>query len=90
MQCDYYDRPNEAVRRAVNDSNVLAPHVDARVYNEDSIFLVEPVSPAAWTWLTDNVGDNVQYFGGNLVVEHRYIGPLVEGMLEDGLVVRGL
>jgi hypothetical protein len=61
--------------------------VDAQVENHGTLFLVRPLTEAASDWLDDNVSDDAQYFGGALVVEHRYIAGLVEGMLGDGLNV---
>jgi hypothetical protein len=62
--------------------------VDAFVENHFSIFLVRPVSSAATEWLRENVAEDSQWFGGALVVEHRYISDLVEGMKLHGLAVR--
>jgi hypothetical protein len=38
--------------------------------------------------MTDHVQADAQWFGNSLVVEHRYIGALVEGIANDGLRVR--
>ncbi len=54
----------------------------------DTVFLVEPITQAAKEWLTENVAyDDATWLGGNLAVEHRYIGHIVAGMLEAGLHV---
>lgn len=60
---------------------------DAAVQNHGSIFLVEPLTPAAEEWLEDNVAGETQHWGSALVVEHRYINDLVAGMQQSGLVV---
>lgn len=62
--------------------------VDAFVENHGSIFLVRPVSSFAAEWLRENVSEESTRFGNALVVEHRYVGDLAEGMKSDGLVLR--
>ena len=60
--------------------------IDARIENHGSIVLVRPLSDSARDWLRDNIGE-AQYFGPALVVELRYVAPLVKGMIADGLVI---
>lgn len=62
--------------------------VDALVENHGSIFLVKPLTLRCENWLKDHVSNEAQYFGGKLVVEHRYILPLVQGMTDDGMEVK--
>lgn len=62
--------------------------VDAFVENHGTIFLVRSVSSFAEEWIRENVSEDSQYFGNALVVEHRYIGDLIEGMRSDGLTVQ--
>ena len=58
---------------------------DVRIENHGSIVLVQPLTDTAREWLTANVGEDSMYFGGALVVEPRYLGELVDGMVSDGL-----
>lgn len=61
---------------------------DFEVQNEGTIFLLRPLTVAATAWLEENItGDDHQYFGHALVVEHRYIADIVEGIRNDGLLV---
>lgn len=60
---------------------------DIMVQNHGSIVLVYPVSSEAREWIEQNVSDESQWFGGGLVVEPRYVENLIQGMLNDGLVV---
>ena len=62
---------------------------DFRVKNEGSLFLVSPVTIEAAKWLEEHCpqDDDHQYWAGSLVVEHRYISDLVEGIENDGLGV---
>jgi hypothetical protein len=56
-----------------------------------TVYMLRPLTPAAQEWINENVAQDAlenSYFGDSLVVEHRYIMELVEGMRRDGLVVR--
>lgn len=59
---------------------------DFRVQNEGSIFLLHVLSGAAKEWVAEHIGD-CQWFGCAVVVEHRYISAIVEGIQSDGLTV---
>jgi len=65
------------------------PRADVRIANHGSIVLVRPVTKAAEEWLNDNVGGEAQYFGNALACEPRYVGDLLHGMENDGLIVKG-
>ena len=60
---------------------------DFGIINCGSIFLFMPASDAARHWLDEHcpAGDDHQYMGPDLVVEHRYIGDLVDLAVQDGL-----
>ena len=62
---------------------------DVRIQNEGSIFVAHLDSIAAREWVEANVGlEGAQWWGKNgLVVEHRFIGDITEGMLAAGLEV---
>jgi hypothetical protein len=60
---------------------------DFEVENQGSIFLLRPNTPAAEQWLDDNISDDRQSFGKAVVVEHRYIADIVQGIQNDGLTV---
>jgi hypothetical protein len=62
--------------------------IDVQVENHGSLMLFQPLTETARTWITDNVGDEVTFFCGALVVEPRYAGNLFDGMVNDGLEVR--
>jgi hypothetical protein len=59
--------------------------VDIELNDQGTIWLVTPRTAEATDWIADHVQDDAQWFGCSLVVEHRYVGPLVEGMANDGL-----
>ena len=62
---------------------------DFFVQNEGSIFLLDPQTDAAHAWIEGNiVGDEHQFFGEALCVEHRYILDIVDGIRNDGLLLQ--
>ena len=67
----------------------LCPPVrqDIQVENHVSIFLFRPLTKAAQEWFCLHCppGDNHQYFGNALVVEHRYASDLIRLARNDGL-----
>ena len=56
--------------------------------NHGSIFLLRPASPAAHSWISDHLPDDRMTFGNAIVVEHRYIWAILEGIQSDGLAVQ--
>jgi hypothetical protein len=60
---------------------------DFFVQNEGSIFLLHPFTYAAQEWITENISPDRIMFGDAVVVEHRFILNLIEGILADGLEV---
>ena len=76
-----------AERRVTRKRNPLTTQVDFSVENHGSIFLLRPISPAAFEWIKEHIPDDAQYFGNAVVVEHRYIEDIVDGIQNDGLEV---
>lgn len=66
-------------------------HTDLLVDNHGSIFLLRPLSQAGADWVKDHLPDDVMRWGygpmAGVVVEHRYIGAIVDGAQADGLTV---
>ena len=62
---------------------------DFVVENHGSIFLLKPLTSSATSWLEEHIGqDNgFQPYWPTVVVEHRYIADIVEGIQNDGLAV---
>ena len=61
--------------------------MDIRIANHGSLFTATPVTDAGRDWIDENVGGETQWWCGGLVVEHRFIDNLVDGMVGDGLEV---
>jgi len=60
---------------------------DVSVQNEGTIFLFTANTDIARGWISENVQEDATYFGGSLVVEHRYAAVLARGMADDGLTL---
>ena len=61
---------------------------DVSAQNHGSIFMLRPNTPAAHEWITNNIPSDVNWFGGAFAVEPRFICDIIDGMKEDGLVVK--
>ena len=70
-----------------NRNGTPASHADFCVENHGSIFLLRPLSLSADLWVKDHIPEDAQYFGNAVVVEHRYISDIVDGIRNDGLAV---
>lgn len=65
--------------------------LDFRLENHGSLFLLHPLSPAAKNWMDEHLptdSPETQFWGDAIVIEPRYVGPIIDGILSDGLVVR--
>ena len=60
---------------------------DFEVENHGSLFLLRPMTSAAWNWAEQHLPEDAQMFGQAYAVEHRYIADIVEGIQADGLGV---
>jgi len=63
-------------------------HVQGR--SGDSVFIVTPVTEEAQEWVKEHIPDDAQWFGKGFVVEHRYLGNIIDGMIGDGLTISNL
>src|SRR5882762_8416537 len=52
-----------------------------------TVYLLRPLTPAAFEWIEQHIPEDAQRLGNAIAVEHRYIGPIAEGILADGLVL---
>lgn len=63
---------------------------DFAVYDEGTIWLFAPQTPAAFEFLSKHIQEDAHYFGDSLAVEHRFVYDLLIGLREYGLkAVRG-
>lgn len=63
--------------------------VDFLCEDHGSILLLQPLTPSAISWIEEHIGKNSGYqpYFPTLVVEHRYIADIIEGIQNDGLAV---
>jgi len=52
-----------------------------------TVYLLRPLTPAAFDWIEEHIPKDAQRLGNAIAVEHRYIGPIAEGIVADGLVI---
>lgn len=60
---------------------------DFIVENHGSIFLLQPLTAAANSWVSEHLPEDRLTFGGAVVAEHRLIWTILEGIQSDGLTV---
>ena len=65
----------------------MKPSADFTLQNEGSIFLLQPLSEAAQLWVDEFLPETRIEFAGAVVVEHRYIADIVQGIRGYGLEV---
>lgn len=55
-----------------------------------TIYLLAPNTDAAREWVEENIGKDNGYqpYYPTVTIEHRYVGPITEGILDDGLTIR--
>jgi hypothetical protein len=59
------------------------------VEDHGSIVLIRPLTPAVEEWLDERVGgEDVQYWGDAVVVEPRYVRPIVEALIAEGFAAQ--
>jgi hypothetical protein len=55
--------------------------------NHGSIFLLRPVTPAAFDWIDSHLCSDRQVFGNAIAIETRFVWPIILGIQDDGLAV---
>lgn len=59
--------------------------VDFQVVNHGSLYLLVPNTPRARQWIQDNLPQNHMKYDDASVIEHRYIGDIIDGIQADDL-----
>lgn len=62
---------------------------DFHIEDNFSLILLRPLTDAAREWTGEHIPD-ATWFGTAVVVEHRYIADIVEGIKNDGLTFAAL
>lgn len=61
---------------------------DFRIDNHGSILILNALTPAAQEWVADHIPEDAMSWGAHgTVVEPRYMGDIVDGIINDGLEV---
>ena len=63
---------------------------DFELQDEGSIVVLHPRNDAAGDWLYEHLDSSeIQWWGGGVVIEPRYLADILEGIKADGLDVKG-
>ncbi len=73
---------------AFKTNGTSPPKFDLLVYGSGSVYLLRPVSHRGVAWVAERIAPDAIWFGGAVVVEHRYIHDIVVGAVADGLLVK--
>ena len=78
--------PNDA-----RELQLLETKLDFKLENNGSLFLLRPLSSAAKEWMKEHLPvelPETQFWNDAIVIEARYVTPIVDGIIGDGLVLR--
>ncbi len=76
-------------RTRIHNSSIT--ELDFELENHGSLFLLRPLNSAATQWVQDHLPVNepeTQFWGDAIVIGPRYVTPIVDGIVGDGLVLR--
>jgi hypothetical protein len=65
--------------------------LDFKLENHGSLFLLRPLNSAAKDWMNEHLPmdtPETQFWGDAIVIEPRYVAPIVDGIIGDGFVLR--
>ncbi len=60
---------------------------DLTITNHGSICILYPHTPLGNVWIDDNLPEDAQRWGSGVVIEPRYVDPILDGAINDGLTV---
>lgn len=61
------------------------PAADFALENHGSVQLLRPQTVAGQQWLQDHMPADAQYLGSAIAIHPRYLAPIIDGLVEDGL-----
>jgi hypothetical protein len=67
------------------DGTPSIPTADFHVVDDHSLFLLQPITAAAAGWITEHLPADAMMFGSAIVIEHRYVEDILDGITGDGL-----
>lgn len=59
--------------------------MDFNLNNHGSIVILNALTPAATDWAENHLPEDALRWGNGYVIEPRYLAPILDGILEDGL-----
>jgi hypothetical protein len=60
-------------------TNGSSPPADIHLENYGSLFLLRPITDIAHDWVEGHLPEDATWWCGAVVVEHRFIGPIIGG-----------
>ncbi len=80
--------PECAALSCASTPHAHRPRPDFFLADHGTIFLLQPITGRALTWVREHLPPDSPRFGAAVVVEHRFIADIVGGIRDDGLEVR--
>lgn len=68
----------------------MPKRTDFTVYGGGTVYMLNPQTRAAKAWARKHLPQDALTLGPAIAVEHRYIGDIVDGIVNDGLTVGGV
>jgi hypothetical protein len=75
------------LEQQVHAHNAATRVPDFRLEDQGTIAILFPQNDAAEDWVFQNLPSDATRWAGGIVIEHRYVGDIVFGIRNDGLVV---
>ncbi len=64
------------------------PRPDFLLADHGTIFLFQPITALASSWVREHLPPDSPRFGSSVVIEYRFVADIITGIRNDGLVVR--
>jgi len=80
---------DDPLKRIASSPAANSPQFELQ--NHGSLFLLRPLDSIAREWMNEHLpvdSPETQFWGEAIVIEQRYLEPIVNGILADGLVLR--
>lgn len=61
---------------------------DFLLQDEGTIAVLFPLTTAAEAWIDEHLPADAIFWTSGVVIEHRFVAPIVAGIVDDGLEVR--
>jgi hypothetical protein len=71
-----------------NTNMTSTASADFEVYGGGTVYMLSPLNEPAKEFLYERLGDEAQFLGNAVAVEHRFISDIVEDLRGNGFVVR--